>query len=73
MLNKKISFEDSLSSLEKVIVDLESGSKSLDEMVKLYEDGIKLSCECRSKLEAAENRITSLINSKEGLKETPGI
>ena len=73
MSNKEISFEASMLSLEKVIEKLESGSTSLDEMVKLYEEGIKLTHACKSKLAAAEERITTLVNKKNELKEIPGI
>ena len=73
MSNKEISFEASMLSLEKVIEKLESGSTSLDEMVQLYEEGIKLTHACKSKLAAAEERITKLVNEKNKLKEVPGI
>ena len=73
MSNKEASFESSMFSLEKVIEKLESGSTSLDEMVKLYEEGIKLTHACKSKLAAAEERITTLVNEKNKLKEVPGI
>ena len=73
MSNKEISFEASMLSLEKVIEKLESGSTSLDEMVQLYEEGIKLTHACKSKLAAAEERITTLVNEKNELKEVPGI
>ena len=73
MTNKETSFEASMLSLEKVINKLESGSTSLDEMVKLYEEGIKLTHACKSKLVAAEERITTLVNQKDELKEVPGI
>ena len=73
MSNKEISFEASMLSLEKVIEKLESGAISLDEMVQLYEEGIKLTHACKSKLAAAEERITTLVNEKNELKEVPGI
>ena len=73
MSSKEISFEASMLSLEKVIEKLESGSTSLDEMVKLYEDGIKLTYACKSKLAAAEEIITTLVNENNELKEVPGI
>jgi exodeoxyribonuclease VII small subunit len=56
-----------------VIEKLESSSTSLDEMVQLYEEGIKLTHSCKSKLAAAEERITTLVNEKDELKEVPGI
>ncbi|MBC8311493.1 MAG: exodeoxyribonuclease VII small subunit [Candidatus Marinimicrobia bacterium] len=73
MPNKEISFEASMLSLEKVIEKLESGSTTLDEMVQLYEEGIKLTNACKSKLAAAEERITTLVNDNNDLKEVPGI
>ena len=73
MSNKEISFEASMLSLEKVIEKLESGAISLDEMVQLYEEGIKLTHACKSKLAVAEKRITTLVNEKNELKEVPGI
>ena len=73
MSNKNISFEESMLSLEKVNEKLESGSTSLDEMVQLYEEGIKLTHACKSKLAYAEERITSLVNEENELKEVPGI
>ena len=73
MSNKEISFEVSMLSLEKVIGKLESGSTSLDEMVQLYEEGIKLTHVCKFKLAAAEERITTLVNENNKLKEVPGI
>ena len=73
MLKKEISFEASMLSLEKVIKKLESNSTSLDEMVQLYEEGIKLTHACKSKLADAEERITTLVNENGELKEVPGI
>ena len=73
MRNKEISFEASMLSLEKVIEKLESGSTSLDEMVQLYEEWIKLTCACKAKLAAAEDRITTLLGEKDELKEVSGI
>ena len=73
MSNKEISFEASMLSLEKVIGKLESGTTSLDEMVQLYEEGIKLTHACKSKLADAEEKITTLVNEGNELKEVPGI
>ena len=73
MPNKEVSFEASMLSLEKVIEKLESGSTSLDEMVQLYEEGIKLTYICKAKLASAEDRITTLLGEKDELKEVSGI
>ena len=46
MPNKK-TFETALNELEAIIQELESGSPTLDEMMKLFEDGMKLMTECQ--------------------------
>ena len=48
---------------------LEKEQLSLDESVKLFEEGIELSKKCDSKLEDAEKRITILINKDNEIKE----
>jgi len=73
MSTKEISFEESMATLEVVIEKLESGATSLDEMVQLYEEGIKLTHACKSKLAKAEERVTTLVNENNEMKEVPGI
>ena len=73
MPNKKMSFEESMLSLEKIIEKLESSSISLDEMVELYEEGISITHLCKSKLAATEKRISTLVDKKDGLKEISDI
>ena len=62
MMSKKKTFETSLSELESIILELESGSTSLDKMITLFEDGMKLMSLCREQLNEVENRVTTLIN-----------
>ncbi len=73
MSNKSNTFESSMAALEEIIKKLDSDTTSLDEMIKLYEDGVKLTNLCKAKLDEAENRITTLINEDDDLKEVPGI
>jgi exodeoxyribonuclease VII small subunit len=54
-------FEEQLAELEKVVERLESGGLSLDESVKLFEDGVRLSNACKGQLSAAESRIQVLL------------
>ncbi|MBQ3052333.1 MAG: exodeoxyribonuclease VII small subunit [Clostridia bacterium] len=56
----KISFEESLSSLEKIIARLESGECSLDESISLFEEGVKYTNQCRTALNEAKAKIKSL-------------
>lgn len=59
-------FEDKLKSLEQVVEKLERGDLSLDESVKLFEEGIQLSDACKKELEAAEGRIQILVSRGNG-------
>jgi exodeoxyribonuclease VII small subunit len=59
-------FEEHLTQLEKVVEKLERGDLSLDESVRLFEDGMKLSSACKKELEQAEGRIQVLVEGKGG-------
>ena len=72
MPNKK-TFETALNELEAIIQELESGSPTLDEMMKLFEDGMKLMKICQAHLSEVEGRITTLIKTQDKFTEKPGI
>ena len=55
------SFEEQLTALEGVVERLERGELTLDESVRLFEEGVKLSEACKKELEAAEGRIQVLV------------
>jgi exodeoxyribonuclease VII small subunit len=59
-------FEEHLKQLETVVDRLERGDLSLDESVRLFEDGMKLSTACKSELEQAEGRVQVLVVGKDG-------
>ena len=73
VMTKKQTFEDALSKLQNIIEELESGSPSLDKMMQLFEDGMKLMQECRSHLTEVEERINTLIKVGEDYSKKPGI
>ena len=60
------SFEEQLKALEQVVERLERGELSLDESVRLFEEGVKLSNACKKELEAAEGRIQVLVGQGSG-------
>jgi exodeoxyribonuclease VII small subunit len=64
------SFEELMEELENITTKLEKEQISLDESVKLFEDGMNISKECNKKLEEAEKRITMLVETKDGFEET---
>ncbi len=68
----KDKFEDALNKLEKIVSKLEEGDIPLEESLKLYEEGIRLSRFCNQKLDEAEKRVEILMKGKEGtLKPQP--
>ncbi len=66
MAEKKQSFESSLKDLEKIVRGLEEGELSLEESLKLFENGVKLSRECQERLNQAERRIEILLKDSDG-------
>ena len=65
-------FEDTLHKLEKIVSRLEEGDLPLEESLKLFEEGIRLSRFCEQKLDEAEKRVEILLKDKEGvLKPQP--
>jgi exodeoxyribonuclease VII small subunit len=59
-------FEEALSKLEKVVEKLEAGDISLEESLKLFEEGIRLSRFCNQKLDEAEKKVEILLKDEEG-------
>lgn len=62
-------FEKSMKRLEEIVESLEVGNIPLEESVKLYEEGMKLSKECQDKLSKAERKIYILKNGVEADQE----
>lgn len=63
MARKKSSttdFEKSLRQLEDIVDKMESGDLSLDESLKLFEQGVQLTRTCQNALQEAEEKITVL-------------
>ena len=63
---KKPEFERSLARLEEVVRRLESPQLSLDDAMKLFEEGVALSRECQKQLEEAEGRVEILLKKADG-------
>jgi exodeoxyribonuclease VII small subunit len=64
MAEKK--FEAALARLEEIVQELEKGDLPLEQSLKLFEEGIKLSRICNSRLEEAERKVEILIKDKNG-------
>lgn len=66
---KEENFETKMEELEKIVTELENGDLNLDESVKKFETGMKISKECSKILENAEKRITILLNDEGNIEE----
>ena len=63
---EEITFEQALVALEGVVERLEKGELPLEESLKLYEGGIRLSRLCHGRLEEAEGKIEMLLKDAKG-------
>lgn len=54
-------FEKRLNRLEEIVEKMESGELSLEDSLKLFEEGVKLSRECNSQLNEAEQKVKLLL------------
>lgn len=59
-------FEASLKELETIVKQLEEGDMPLEESLKLFESGVRLSRDCRERLTNAERRIEVLMKEADG-------
>ena len=64
--DKQIQFEEAFKRLEDIVTKMESGDLSLEESMTLFEEGIKLTETCKSRLEAAEKKIQLLTKDSDG-------
>ena len=58
---KEKSFEENIENLENIVTELEKGNLNLDESIKKFEEGMKISRDCTKILEDAEKKITILL------------
>lgn len=61
---QKISFEKALEKLEGIVKKMESGELSLEESLKLFQEGIDLSAVCRELLAEAEFKVEHLLKDR---------
>jgi exodeoxyribonuclease VII small subunit len=60
------SFEESLTKLEEIVAQLERGDLPLEDSVLRFEEGSRLSAECRKQLEQAEGKVEMLVKQRDG-------
>jgi exodeoxyribonuclease VII small subunit len=54
-------FEKKLARLEEIVTKMEKGDLALEESLKIFEEGIKLSRECHGQLAQAESQVKKLV------------
>ena len=68
---KKIDFEASLGQLENLVDQMEEGELSLEDSLKAFEAGVKLTRECQQALKEAEQKVTLLMEQNGELVSEP--
>lgn len=58
-------FEDAMRKLEEIIKKFETEQVDLDDSIKLFENGMKLSAECSKKLDEVEKKIEFITKNKD--------
>lgn len=63
---KNVDFEASLEQLEAIVETLEEGNLGLEESLKCFEKGIKITRDCQLALQNAEQRVRLLTSKPNG-------
>ncbi|MCY3727643.1 MAG: exodeoxyribonuclease VII small subunit [Nitrospira sp.] len=63
-----LKFEDALARLETIVAELERGDLPLNDSLKMFEEGIKLSKTCLKMLDDAERKVEIMVQDKDGKK-----
>jgi exodeoxyribonuclease VII small subunit len=66
---KQEDFETKLKKLEEIVAELEKGDISLENSLKKFEEGMKISKDCSKLLQNAEKKITIILEENGELKE----
>lgn len=65
-------FEEAMKRLEEIVQSLDRGNLTLEDSLKIFEEGMKLVGFCNSKLDEAEKKVSLLIKESDGrLRERP--
>ena len=67
--DKPINLEKTLADLELLVEELESGTLSLDDAMKKFEEGVKLTRMCQKTLKEAEQKVELLLKNSDGEDE----
>jgi exodeoxyribonuclease VII small subunit len=65
---QKMTFEESIATLESLVKELENGGIDLDKSIEIYEKAVILRNHCRKILDDSERRIEKIMETADGLK-----
>ena len=65
-MENKLSFEQALKRLDEIVKQMEQGNASLEESLKLFEEGTGLAADCSRQLDEAELKIVRLMKGPDG-------
>lgn len=68
---KGFDFEQALEDLERLVTVMESGNMPLEESLKAFEQGVKLTRECQQALQEAEQKVSLLLQRGTDLETQP--
>jgi exodeoxyribonuclease VII small subunit len=63
---KDLGFEESLKKLEEIASKMGEENLSLEESLKMFQEGMELSTFCNKKLDEAEKKISIVLKNSEG-------
>lgn len=61
-----VKFEQAMARLEAIVTELEKGELPLDDSLRIFEEGIRLSKTCLKMLEETERKVEILVQEKDG-------
>lgn len=69
-MKKEKTFEEALRELEEIVNRLEGGDLPLEEALQLFEEGVRLSRACHTKLDEAQRRVEIVLKDENGKMTT---
>lgn len=63
---KEVNFEGAMERLEEIVSKMENHELSLEESIKIFQEGIELVAACNKKLDEAERKISVIMKNAEG-------
>lgn len=64
----QMSFEEALQRLDAIVKQLESGQVSLEDSIKVFEEGVTLYRFCAGRLQEVETKIERLVKTEQGFQ-----